>query len=103
MTSKEFIEWQMLGCSYNQKKYYNQVLKDLEKLELLEAESKLEKEKVKYVMEQLKKQDRLLTILKKCDDDIQSLFYVYVLNAVAKKKISIMQANEVKEWLKNDK
>ena len=35
MTSKEFIEWQMLDCSYNQKKYYNQVLKDLKILEIL--------------------------------------------------------------------
>lgn len=44
MTSKEFIEWQMSGCSYNQKKYYKQVLKDLEVKE---------------------KQDKILKILKK--------------------------------------
>lgn len=40
MTSKEFIEWQMLDCSYNQKKYYNQVLKDLEVLEILKQLAK---------------------------------------------------------------
>ena len=43
MTSKEFIEWEMLGCSYNKNKYYKQVIKDLERLE---------------------KQDKILEILK---------------------------------------
>ena len=33
MASKEVIEWCMLGCSNNQKKYFEQVLKDLERLE----------------------------------------------------------------------
>lgn len=40
MTSKEFIEWDMLGCSYNKKKHYEQVLKDLEEKEKQEKELK---------------------------------------------------------------
>ena len=43
---------------------YKKVLKDLEEKELLESELKLEKHKVKYVMEQLKKQDKILHIFK---------------------------------------
>ena len=58
---------------------YKQVLKDINELmgyikdlkeenrkqkELLETELKLEKDKVKYVMKQLKKQDKILEILK---------------------------------------
>ncbi len=63
MTSKEIIEWYMLGCSNKQKKYFEQVLNDLEQKELLENELKLEKDKVKYVMNQLKMQDKILEIL----------------------------------------
>ena len=43
---------------------YKKVLKDLEEKELLESELKLEKHKVKYVMGQLEKQDKILHIFK---------------------------------------
>ena len=43
---------------------YKKVLKDLEEKELLEIELKLEKDKVKYVMGQLEKQDKILHIFK---------------------------------------
>lgn len=45
-----------------------EIVKDLEQKELLESELKLEKDKVKYVMKQLKKQDKLLNVLKKNAD-----------------------------------
>lgn len=41
------------------------VEKDLEQKELLETELKLEKDKVQYVMKQLKKQDKILNALLK--------------------------------------
>lgn len=41
-----------------------ELIKDLGQKELLESELKLEKHKVKYVMKQLKKQDKILEILK---------------------------------------
>lgn len=37
-----------------------ELIKELEQKELLETELKLEKDKVKYVMKQLKKQDKML-------------------------------------------
>ena len=41
-----------------------ELIKDLDQKGLLESELKLEKDKVKYVMKQLKKQDKILEILK---------------------------------------
>lgn len=75
MTSKEFIEWQMLGCSYNQKKYYKQVLKDLERLE---------------------KQDKILDILK-------PYFRGAVFPSAINFNFSEKNWKPIKEWLDNGK
>lgn len=52
-----------------------ELIKDLEQKELLETELKLEKDKVKYVMKQLKKQDKILEILKRTKLDLWDFKY----------------------------
>lgn len=70
MTSKEKLKaikdffWNEQEPSYNAHQFFEDIEKDLEEKELLETELKLEKDKVKYVMKQLKKQDKILDILK---------------------------------------
>lgn len=85
------------------REFLDRLSKDLEEKELLETELKLEKDKVKYVMKQLKKQDKILEILKKCEDEKHSLYYVYVLNALSSGKITQDECKLIKEVLDNGK
>ena len=63
MTSKEALR-NIAGHLIDFNEEICTIEKDLEQIELLELELKLEKLKVKYVMKQLKKQDKILEILK---------------------------------------
>lgn len=56
-------------------------------------------ETLQEALEQKEKQDKILEILKKCEDDKHSLYYVYVLNALSSGKITQDDAIKVKEWL----
>lgn len=67
-----------------------ELIKELEQKELLESELKLEKDKVKYVMKQLKKQDKILDILKE-----------YLTSHILEELC--IEEKEVWEWLGNDK
>ena len=63
MTSKEALNILKINPPYlpreDKLKLFDIIENDLAKLELVEAELKLEKEKVKYVMKQLKNQDNI--------------------------------------------
>ena len=78
-----------------------ELIKDLDQKELLESELKLEKDKVKYVMKQLKEQDKILEILKnnlyvntEYTEENDYEISIYELTSEEKEK--------VKEWLGNE-
>jgi len=94
-----------------EKEAFDSIEKDLEQKELLESELKLEKDKVKYIMKQLKKQDKILEIIFKKNVDIELLklstnwldYYTRVKHRTGKNTELIEEFDLLKEWLDNDK
>lgn len=98
-----------------------ELVNDLEKKELLEIELNLEKNKVKYVMKQLKKQDKILEILKRTKLDLWNFnldtdnfdecrfgrteyeWYSMHYCEFSLEKLSQEEFDLLKKWLNNDK
>lgn len=85
-------------------KQVKELIKDLEQKELLEIELKLEKHKVKYAMKQLKKQDKILEIIKKWSfldtfyrEDTDTTYDRFLCNIHTKGMKEDFE--KVKEWL----
>lgn len=77
------------------KNHFKKLEQDLEQKELLETELKLEKDKVKYIMEQLKKQDKILEILKRIIKVRPSEIYEFTLVIRGTDE----EEDIIKEWL----
>lgn len=54
---------------------------------------------IKQALSKAQEQDKILEILKKCEDEKHSLYCVYVLNALSSGKISQDDVIDVKEYL----
>ena len=61
-----------------------------------------QREYIKQLERVMTKQQDLLEILKKCEDEKHSLYCVYVLNALSSGKITQDDTIKVKEWLDNE-
>lgn len=81
-----------------------ELVKDLEEKELLKDELKLEKDKVKYLMKQLKKQDKILNALKKNVDYRYDEYEGFRGNQCIIIGISEKQEgfDEVRKWAENE-
>lgn len=70
MKSKEIIEWVMLGCSDKQKKYFEQVLKDLEQKEKQSKILDILKERAYLYVNEVNKDVKSIQInITTCDDN----------------------------------
>ena len=114
MTSKEYEFLYGLYCYYHknhfrlkdmenpEKDCWEKIGKDLEEKELLETELKLEKGKVKYVMKQLEKQDKILNAFKnyiKISSDGIISCHDFIIIPIFVSKEHEERYNLLKEWL----